>query len=618
MPDFEFFQLSDVPVQAMSGYYNINLVVLSYIMAILASYLALEIAASLRQATSSSNEWLLVCGGAFAMGAGIFTMHFIGMQAFILPMPMDYDFILTVGSLGIAILASGFAFLVIKDKPIRMPRLIFGGIILGLAIASMHYTGMYAMLQVEIHYFPGYFFLSITIAIVASIAALWCMLQSERELHFRLRFFKILSAFTMGIGICGMHYVGMEAAVILPLPASNPADQFIFLSSAQLTFMTAYTATMIMVVTLLINSRQLILVKLLTGSLIIVFFTVPLAFFSVKAIGSVYHSIESIKNINGLIQLQKNVNLLYKETFFFVLWMMILIALFSMILSLFFSLQISKRIFQLRDSTKKVAKGDLTQQVSVYLNDEIGQLGKNFNAMVNALAESKKKEDEFISMVSHELRTPLTSINTSLGLLVSKGPELTNVKDLLNIAFSNSKRLTRLIEDLLDMGKAQNGLFKIEIRPTPLASVIKESMEFIKPLSEKSQINIVLEKSLPYVYVNGNHERLVQVMENLLSNAIKFSFPNSSVFISTQMMENTVKVSVRDQGKGIPLEFQPFVFEKFARAFTGDAHMSPGMGLGLSICKHIIDQCGGKIEFTTQEKGGTIFSFELMLVSINT
>jgi NO-binding membrane sensor protein with MHYT domain len=210
----DFFQLVPLSGEQMKTTYSIHLVILSYIVAMIASYVALDITSRMRDVGVSKNAgywWLL--GGSFAMGAGIWSMHFIGMLAFNMPMTMGYTPGYTGLSMLIAIIASGIAFSLLRTKTIKRPYLILGGIILGLSIASMHYVGMAAMSGVIIRYEPTLFLLSILIAIAASEVALYLALKSAKgTIKARMRL-KIISAFIMGAAICGMHYTGMAAAV---------------------------------------------------------------------------------------------------------------------------------------------------------------------------------------------------------------------------------------------------------------------------------------------------------------------------------------------------------------------------------------------------------------------
>lgn len=217
----EFFQIGPLPLNQMYGSYDPRLVVLSYLVAMFASFIALDIAGRLRDVsnTEAANLFWIV-GGAIAMGSGIWTMHFVGMLSFSMPeMTMHYDIYWTGLSLLVAVFASGFALFLLKAREVNVKRLVVGGVILGLGIASMHYAGMQAMkIEMNVHYTIGLFILSIIIAITASEVALWLALKTNQVvLKYRTRL-KLISAAIMGVAICGMHYTGMMATVFTPIP----------------------------------------------------------------------------------------------------------------------------------------------------------------------------------------------------------------------------------------------------------------------------------------------------------------------------------------------------------------------------------------------------------------
>lgn len=218
----DYFQTWPVPADHIVGTYDPFLVLLSYLVATSASYIALDFAGRLREATEiNSSIFLWLLGGAISMGAGIWSMHFVGMLSFSVPMiTLHYDVFWTTLSLIVAIIASGFALFVLKNENFDIKHLVFGGIILGLAIASMHYTGMQAMtITMGIHYVPSLFILSIIVAIGASLAALWLAIKSNQVYYKNRMRLKVVSAIIMGIAICGMHYTGMAAAIFGPLCA---------------------------------------------------------------------------------------------------------------------------------------------------------------------------------------------------------------------------------------------------------------------------------------------------------------------------------------------------------------------------------------------------------------
>jgi diguanylate cyclase (GGDEF)-like protein len=191
--------------------YNALLVAASLFVAILASYTALDMAGRITTAQGSAARWWLA-GGASAMGVGIWSMHFIGMLAFSLPIPLGYDPAITLLSLLIAIASSVFALWLVCQENLPWSRLGIGAVLMGFGIASMHYTGMAAMRMVPlIHYIPSLFILSIVIAIVASGAALWIAFHL-RHPGSRVHRYRAAAGVVMGIAIVGMHYTGMAAA----------------------------------------------------------------------------------------------------------------------------------------------------------------------------------------------------------------------------------------------------------------------------------------------------------------------------------------------------------------------------------------------------------------------
>lgn len=195
----------------MIGSYIPSLVIISILVAILASYTALDLAGRVSSAKGRS-VYLWIGGGAFAMGIGIWSMHFIGMLAFVLPINLGYDLLMTVCSLLIAMLSSGFALWVVSQPELPLRQLALGALLMGAGISCMHYLGMAALrMQPGIDYDPGLFGLSLLIAVGASAAALWIAFHLRQNTpHIFLA--RCAAAVVMGFAIVGMHYTGMAAA----------------------------------------------------------------------------------------------------------------------------------------------------------------------------------------------------------------------------------------------------------------------------------------------------------------------------------------------------------------------------------------------------------------------
>lgn len=195
----------------LSSSYNTVLVGFSLIVAILASYTALNMAGRVSNSSGKASALWLV-GGSFAMGFGIWSMHFIGMLAFSLPISLGYDIPLTLVSLLIAVLSSAFALWLVCQRELPWIRLVSGGLLMGAGIAAMHYTGMAAMLMIpSVVYIPWIFVLSIVIAVLASGAALWIAFRLRRDSK-KTNFARLGASLVMGCAIVGMHYTGMAAA----------------------------------------------------------------------------------------------------------------------------------------------------------------------------------------------------------------------------------------------------------------------------------------------------------------------------------------------------------------------------------------------------------------------
>jgi PAS domain S-box-containing protein len=225
---------------------------------------------------------------------------------------------------------------------------------------------------------------------------------------------------------------------------------------------------------------------------------------------------------------------------------------------------------------------------------------------------AERLKDEFVSTVSHELRTPLTSIAASLGLLA--GSADANLppaaKRLITIAQSNSQRLVRLINDILDIEKIESGEVVFDLRPVEVRSLVDQAIEVNRALADSYGVRLRLEKS-PDCEVYADPDRLTQVVTNLLSNAIKYSPRDAEVVVAIEQRGDRIRMSVRDHGPGIPQSFRSRIFEKFAQADAADGRQKGGTGLGLSIVKQIVQRLGGEVGFADAPGGGTAFFVEL-------
>ena len=206
-----------------------------------------------------------------------------------------------------------------------------------------------------------------------------------------------------------------------------------------------------------------------------------------------------------------------------------------------------------------------------------------------------RMKDEFVSTVSHELRTPLTSIRGALGLLSAGllGTVSDKAANLLRIALSNSDRLVRLINDILDLERIQSGREPLTFRPISLSEIVRQAIDGMLPVADAAGVQLIHDAN--QVQLSADPDRMLQVITNLLSNAVKFSPEGATVSVTLREGSSGVTISVIDQGRGIPADKLDSIFDRFQQVDASDSRQKGGSGLGLAICRTIIQQHGGRI-----------------------
>ena len=226
-------------------------------------------------------------------------------------------------------------------------------------------------------------------------------------------------------------------------------------------------------------------------------------------------------------------------------------------------------------------------------------------SQANELAGLKS---DFLSTVTHELRTPLTSVKGSLQLVLGKSTALSPIdSELLHISLKNADRLIRLINDLLDISRLELGKIELTFARVPTASLVEEAVAGLRAYAGGREITIGCEIDDDIPPVEGDRDRLIQVLTNLISNAVKFSPTGGHVLVSATREADTVVIAVRDWGIGIPASEQGRLFQRFQRVNPGQS-AEPGTGLGLAISKAIVDRHGGSITLSSREQEGSVFT----------
>ncbi|MHB8283711.1 MAG: response regulator, partial [Caulobacteraceae bacterium] len=246
--------------------------------------------------------------------------------------------------------------------------------------------------------------------------------------------------------------------------------------------------------------------------------------------------------------------------------------------------------------------------------------GDHVVAIIRDISERKRAEqmkDSFISAVSHELRTPLTSITGSLGLL--NGGAVAGLPDpakrLIGIAYANSERLGRLVNDILDIEKIQSGQARFAHEPFDLRAVFRKTAEELEGYLRQHDCKLIIPEDTRPIWALGDAERVGQVAANLISNAAKFSPPHGVVRIGFAQTAGMVQASVSDTGPGIPEAFRARIFTRFAQADDSDTRQNGGTGLGLAISKEIVDRLSGKLFFKSEVGKGSRFFVNLPAAS---
>jgi signal transduction histidine kinase len=243
--------------------------------------------------------------------------------------------------------------------------------------------------------------------------------------------------------------------------------------------------------------------------------------------------------------------------------------------------------------------------------------GPAVQTIVRDISERKNVErmkDEFISIVSHELRTPLTSMRGSLGLLAGKylsGADAA-ARDLAAIALRNTDRLLKLVNQILDLSKLEQGRMQFDLKPQAVLPLVEQALEANRGFGEAFGVRFRLEEPREDGVAAVDADRIQQVLANLLSNAVKYSVKGHDVKVFVRRARGRVEIAVSNQGLGIPEGFRDRIFEKFQMADSSDSRRIDGTGLGLAISKSIVEAHGGRIGF---EIGGdtTTFHFDLPL-----
>src|SRR5918992_1351508 len=477
----------------MRQHYHHGFVLLSIVVAMLASYTALTLALRIRSASGwAAGAWLL--GGGLAMGIGIWAMHFVGMLALSLPLAISYDVWITALSMAIAIAVSTFALRIASRAQVGRPQLIAAGIAMGIGICSMHYVGMAAIIiEPAIRYDPYWVVASLAIAIAASFAALWVAFSQRDDgwWHYRL----VFGGIVMGFAIAGMHYAGMAAA---HFPAGAVSAPSAFMGTAWLAGSVTTISVFILIATLLLS----------------------------------------------------------------------------------------------------------------LVDAQAAARRRRMQASLAEARESSRAKDEFLAMLGHELRNPLGAISNAIFLLKRAEPKSGEWSFAQDVIDRQSSHLKRLVDDLLDVGRAISGKMSLELRPLDLRRSVESALEALATAGKTRERRIDWRGSS--VWVRGDQARLQQVVTNLVTNAVENTPPGAAIEVRLARQGEAACLTVRDYGVGLDPDTASHVFDLFFQANQDIQRSKGGLGVGLTLVRRIIELHQGEVSVASEGPGkGATFSVRL-------
>lgn len=311
--------------------------------------------------------------------------------------------------------------------------------------------------------------------------------------------------------------------------------------------------------------------------------------------------------IKGYVYMFQNTasiqNMIYKLKHHF-LMVGILSVFLTIITIAFLSRVITIPLIRMKEATEKLSKGDFSVRLQIKGEDELAELGKAIQTLARDLEYLKKERNEFLASISHELRTPLTYVKGYADIARRPNVEEEERNRYLSIIYEEAEHIQKLVKDLFELAKMDQHSFQIHKEPTNLCSFLKKLHDKMHPAFQAKKMSLVY-------YCDGNitvhidQKRFEQVMMNLLDNALKYSDQGSTVSIDARAEKDNIVMIVSDEGRGIPEEDLPHIFERFYRVDKSRSRNSGGTGLGLAIAKEIVEAHGGSIYAASEYGKGT-------------
>ena len=612
----------------MTGTHQSPLVALSFLIAICASYTALTLAGRVSVARGRARLAWLLCG-SIAMGSGIWSMHFVAMLAFHLPIPISYDVPLVAASWLAAVGASAFALFVASRSQVSSLRLAAAGTCLGLAVVTMHYTGMAAVrVQAHLAYKPMLVAASVAIAITASTVALLLFLWLRHDHTRRGSSLRIAAAVVMGVAIAGMHYTAMAAAHFTDVGIAHAPSRFLLASSG--------------LAVPVVMGAFVILTLTVAGSVTDHWVRMKLA--SAEALRESEERYRTV--VSEIDEVIFRTDAEGRWTFLNPAWTAItgFTPEETLSKSLIDSVHPDDRAASIaqckplvegtadycRHEVRYIRKDGANRWVEVHARATrnaqgalVGTAGVIRDVTERRQAEealrtarevaeaASRAKSEFLSRMSHELRTPLNAI-LGFGQLTELEATTPIQRENADHILKAGRHLLHLINEVLDITGIESGRLHLSVEPVLVREAVNEIFELMSPLAAAKHVRLTIDDaSVGARFVNADRQRLKQVLLNIVANAVKYNRENGTAHVSCHASgAGRLQILVTDTGPGIPADKAHRLFTAFDRLGAEQTGVE-GTGLGLALSKRLVEAMNGQIGVNSGAGRGSTFWIEL-------
>jgi len=648
------------------GHYSFLLVLFSVSVAIASSYTAFLLSERIQASSNNKQQLLWLSVGSLSLGCGIWAMHFLGMLAFELPIPVAYDIQTTVLSLLPVLLASVIVLRWHQAGQRARSSLLLQSVLLGAGIGAMHYIGMGAMrLDAVMRYDVELFSLSIIVAVVLSYISLelkrWAESSDDKRFSITQKVF--FASLSMGIAISGMHYTGMAAVYYFPA-SSNEISSPLWQPQTLAVLVGVFIAIILLLMIAAVHlSRRLELmaeIKLSESRMKAIIDTVWAGIISINEKGIIvdfskgaeeifgYRAAEVVnKNISILLPeneqsehdqyisrylksdearilgKQRTLNARRKDG-----------ALFTSELTISEIKLDTQRMFigVIRDITERLAAESELEKHRKHLQTLVDERTEELAMARDAAMDASRLKSEFLANMSHELRTPMNSIIGFTGRVIKKAGDILPEKQLNNLhtVERNAHHLLGLISGLLDLSKIEAGKMELYVEEFQLAPLLHDVVELTESLLVAKGLELKMTLPEEKIVMFSDKMKLKQILLNLISNAVKFT-EQGSISLSASLIhcqnaiagsednheQYCIALKVKDTGIGMNEEEVDSIFDAFKQVDGSLTRSEGGTGLGLTLTRQFAELLHGKVAVKSAEGEGTEFTVTLPLSVAN-